>query len=155
MNAADRPNRIPWPPILFFSCLAAAAILGRIAPIGPLTSTGGLAVMGWLIVVGALALMGWTFLTFAQAPTTIMPHRRSDALIETGPFAFSRNPIYLSEILLLIGLGFTEQPLWYLIAAYVFWRLVTRLAVEREEAHLAARFGPAWEAYAGRVRRWV
>lgn len=153
--AEDRPNVIPWPPILFLGCLFAAIFLSRVLPFGLLTTSGLVALAGWLLVVAALMLMGWAFMTFANSRTTILPHKTSTALINTGPFAFSRNPIYLSEIMLLVGLGLTENPLWYCLAAYVFKRLVTRLAVEREEAHLKTRFGTEWEAYAGRVRRWI
>lgn len=154
-SAQGRPNVIPWPPILFFGCLFAAIFLSRVIPFGFLTTSGLVALAGWLLVVAALLLMGWAFMTFANSGTTILPHKTSTALISTGPFGFSRNPIYLSEIMLLVGLGLTENPLWYCLAAYVFKQLVTRLAVEREEAHLKARFGADWEAYAGRVRRWL
>jgi protein-S-isoprenylcysteine O-methyltransferase Ste14 len=75
--------------------------------------------------------------------------------VTRGPFALSRNPIYLGEALILSGLAGIESSAGYAAAAALFVILVTRLAIVREEAHLAARFGAAWEAYAGRVRRWL
>lgn len=151
----ERPNRIPWPPILFFGCLFGAYLLNRILPVPFLYLGGVFALLGWLLVVAALGVIVWAFLTFSEASTPIMPHRGARRLLTGGPFRFSRNPIYLAELAILIGLGLTLEPLWYWPAAWVFHRQITRLAIEREEAHLAARFGAEWEAYAARVRRWI
>lgn len=152
---AERPNVVPWPPVLFVGCLLGAALMTRLFPMAFLSTSGFVSLAGWALVAVALGLMGWSFMTFQASSTTILPHRAASELIETGPFAFSRNPIYLAELLLLIGLGLTEQPLWWLIAAWLFRRLIVPLAIEREEAHLKARFGDAWESYASRVRRWA
>jgi protein-S-isoprenylcysteine O-methyltransferase Ste14 len=151
---ADRPNRIPWPPILFLGALLAANALRSVWPlsfdIAPM-----LRLFGGFVAVSALGTMAWAFLAFRAHQTSVLPHRRADALIETGPFAFSRNPIYLSEALLLAGLGLVNGSVWYWLVIPVFMLAVTRLAIAREEAHLQARFGPAWQGYATRVRRWL
>jgi protein-S-isoprenylcysteine O-methyltransferase Ste14 len=75
--------------------------------------------------------------------------------LTSGPFAWSRNPIYLGEASLIAGFGLLKGSLWLLIAAITFVNLVTLLAVIREEAHLAARFGEDWQAYVRKVRRWL
>jgi protein-S-isoprenylcysteine O-methyltransferase Ste14 len=99
--------------------------------------------------------MVWSFLTFRAEKTTILPHQGAERLIARGPFRLSRNPIYLSEAILLIGLSLANASLWYALITPVFMFAVTRLAIVREEAHLAARFGADWEIYARRVRRWL
>ena len=152
---ADRPNTIPWPPILFIGAIIMANLLSWLAPLalpisGALVQGGGVG-----LVTGGFVLMGWSFLTFRRARTTILPHQRSDALITTGPFTWSRNPIYLSEVLILSGLGLMNGWLWYLLLTPVFALAVTRLAIVREEAHMLARFGAEWEAYSATVRRWL
>ncbi len=53
------------------------------------------------------------------------------------------------------GFGFVGGSLWWWLLLPVFVMAVTRLAVVREEAHMAAKFGPVWEDYASRVRRWL
>ncbi len=148
------PNTIPWPPILFAGTLVAASLLGSVAPLRlPLGPFGELA--GWCLILLALGLMGWAFLTFKGARANILPHRAAGALLTSGPFALSRNPIYLSEAMLMAGFGFTGGSLWWWLLLPVFVMAVTRLAVVREEAHMAAKFGPVWEDYASRVRRWL
>ena len=151
---ADRPNTIPWPPILFLGALLAANAMRLLWPLS-LDVAPMLRVFGGFVAVAALGIMGWAFLAFRAHQTSVLPHRRADALIETGPFAFSRNPIYLSESVLLTGLGLVNGSVWYWLVIPLFMLAVTRLAITREEAHLEARFGSAWRDYAARVRRWV
>jgi protein-S-isoprenylcysteine O-methyltransferase Ste14 len=99
--------------------------------------------------------MAWAFIAFARAKANIRPDRAATHLIDSGPFAISRNPIYLSEAMLLVGLGLWQGSLWHVIALTLFLPAVSHLAVRREEAHMEARFGEEWRAYAGRVRRWL
>jgi protein-S-isoprenylcysteine O-methyltransferase Ste14 len=151
---ADRPNTIPWPPILFLGALLAANALRIVSPLA-LEIAPMLRLFGGIVAVAALGLMAWAFLAFRAHQTSVLPHRRAEALIETGPFAVSRNPIYLSEAVLLAGLGLVNGSVWYWVVIPPFMLAVTRLAIIREEAHLKARFGPAWDGYAARVRRWL
>ncbi len=152
---ADRPNSIPWPPILFVGGIILALVLRWLAPLAMPFGVLLANIIGIVFAAGAAGLMLWTFAAFRAARTTIMPHHRSDALIETGPFAWSRNPIYLSEIVIFIGLAFALESPWLLLSAALFAFAVTRLAIIREEAHLKARFGAEWDTYAARVRRWL
>lgn len=160
MDTNERPNRIPWPPILFLSALLAANLLTSLLPAGvwrvmsPILSLG-LVFLGVVAIAAGAALMLWAFLAFMAHQTSVLPHKRADALISSGPFRFTRNPIYLAEAVLLAGLALVNGSFWYLAVIPPFLLAVTRLAIVREEAHLAARFGAEWQAYAARVRRWV
>jgi protein-S-isoprenylcysteine O-methyltransferase Ste14 len=151
---AETPNRIPWPPILFLAALGLAFAGTSFAPL-PLARPAPVAWTGGLIALAALGLMVWSFLAFARARANIRPDRAASQLIDTGPFSLSRNPIYLSEALLLAGLGLWNGSLWYVVALTFFVPAVTYLAIRREEAHMEALFGQEWRAYAGRVRRWL
>lgn len=148
----ERPNRVPWPPILLTLALA-GAYLGRGALAVP-----GLGVWqvwaGGVVAVAGAGLIGWAFAVFARTRSNILPHRAADRLITGGPFALARNPIYLGEVIGLVGLGLMWSSLAPAIAAAGLALAVRKLAIEREEAHLAARFGAAWADYAARVRRW-
>ena len=150
-----RPNVIPWPPILFLGALALAYLLSRELPLllpGPVAL---FVPVGWLLIVASLGFMLWAFLAFRQHQTSVLPNRRADALITAAPFNISRNPIYLSEAVLLFGLGLVNASLWYGLVIAPFMLAVSRMAIIREEAHLAARFGAEWSTYAARVRRWL
>jgi protein-S-isoprenylcysteine O-methyltransferase Ste14 len=151
---ALRPNSIPWPPILFFAALGLAFAGTAWMPL-PLARPAPVAWTGGVLALAGLGLMAWAFIAFARANANIRPDRAATHLIDTGPFALSRNPIYLSEALLLAGLGLWQGSLWHIIALTLFLPAVSLLAVRREEAHMEAVFGGEWRAYAARVRRWL
>lgn len=153
----DRPNRIPWPPIIYIAAAALALLLHHFVP---LPWTGGflrypIAAIGLCFICAAIALEIVTALTFRRHRTTILPHRAATALITDGPFAKSRNPIYTGNTMLLLGAGLLTGIAWLVIAAPLAALTVQKLAIEREERHLAARFGAEWQAYAARTPRWL
>ncbi|GGK17592.1 methyltransferase family protein [Salinarimonas ramus] len=152
---SDTPNRWPWPPIVYLATIVAGFLVER--HLVPTSHGGGLAlgVLGIVAIAAGLGLDLWTAWTFSRARTTIMPHRGAKALVTWGPFRFSRNPIYVGNTLLTIGLGLVFDNLWLMALAFLAAFAVQKLAIEREEAHLARRFGAEWDAYAARVRRWI
>jgi protein-S-isoprenylcysteine O-methyltransferase Ste14 len=110
--------------------------------------------VGGLLVALALGLDLWAMLEMRRRRANILPHRAATALVTTGPFAWSRNPIYLANGLLLLGLGGLFDNAWLFVAAPVAAFATDRVAIRREERHLAALFGAAWSAYAISVSRW-
>ncbi len=157
--ATDRPNRIPWPPLLYGGAILLAIALQWLLPLPDPAPDGALA--GWLDPVGwALLMLGAGFdlsamATMARARANILPHRAATALVESGPFAISRNPIDFGNTLMMAGAGLGLGNLWLIVTGLVAAALVLKLAIEREERHLEAVFGPDWLAYRGRVRRWI
>jgi protein-S-isoprenylcysteine O-methyltransferase Ste14 len=87
--------------------------------------------------------------------TSVLPHRGSDARVTAGPFAISRNPIYLGNVLLTVGLALVFANPLLLATAIVEAVLLERLAIVPEERHLEARFGDAWHDYRLKTPRWV
>jgi protein-S-isoprenylcysteine O-methyltransferase Ste14 len=156
-SPADRPNTIPWPPLIYGGLAILALGLHWMAP---LPWPGGavrmvLAAAGLCLACAAIALDVTAALAFRRHRTTIMPHRGATALITGGPFATSRNPIYVANTLLVSGAGLLFGIGWLVLAALAGAALTQKLAIEREERHLAARFGEAWEDYARRTPRWL
>ncbi len=98
-----------------------------------------------------LAAMFWMH----QQRANILPHRAATALVTTGPFALSRNPIYLGNTVLVAGAALLLNNPWFLVAALIAAFAVTHLAIQREEAHLATHFGDQWRDYAHRTPRWL
>jgi protein-S-isoprenylcysteine O-methyltransferase Ste14 len=78
-------------------------------------------------------------------------------LITTGPFAYVRNPLYLANVLLYLGVGIMSNALfpWFVIVAVALFFIQYYLIVTLEEEYLARTFGLAFEEYVGRVRRFV
>ncbi|MGQ2902718.1 MAG: methyltransferase family protein [Neoaquamicrobium sediminum] len=158
MTAVEtRPNTLPWPPIVYVAAVAAAIVLNSLVPLpwipGPLGEL--LFAVGWLVVGGALAIDITAMRTMARAKTTIMPHRGSDHLVTSGPFSFTRNPIYLGNTMLMIGIGLIAGIVWFILLAPVAAFVTQKLAIEREERHLEMRFGKKYRDYAKKVRRWI
>ncbi|MEX4007816.1 methyltransferase family protein [Neoaquamicrobium sediminum] len=158
MTAVEtRPNTLPWPPIVYVAAVAAAIVLNWLVPLpwipGPLGEL--LFAVGWLVVGGALAIDITAMRTMARAKTTIMPHRGSDHLVTSGPFSFTRNPIYLGNTMLMIGIGLIAGIVWFILLAPVAAFVTQKLAIEREERHLEMRFGKKYRDYAKKVRRWI
>jgi protein-S-isoprenylcysteine O-methyltransferase Ste14 len=151
----DRPNRLPLPPIIYIGCLLGGWLLAEYAPVPVDLPRELLRIKGAVMIGLGLMLMVWSSSTLSRARTTVLPHRPSTALVTTGPFSVSRNPIYIGNTLVLAGFGGIAGSLWYWVAAGVALVLVDRLAVRREEAHLAARFPAGWVTYSARVRRWL
>lgn len=149
-----RPNVLPWPPML----LAAAAVLsiglGSVWPL-PTLNTAWAKVPGFMLLALGIGLDVWAILTMRSARTNILPHRGADRLVTWGPFRHSRNPIYLANTLLLAGIGLAFGNLWFVVAALLSAAAVDRLAVRREERHLAQRFGRDWIDYVATTPRWL
>ncbi len=153
-NIKDRPNRFPWPPVLLICLIALGLVLRAVWPLG-FERTGISQAVGGLFVVAALASDVWASLTFRKAQTTILPHQGTQALVTRGPFAYSRNPIYVGNLLILLGVGLLAGSLWHVVLVPVLALAVQHFAIVREEAHLAANFPQGWADYSAKVRRWI
>jgi len=152
---AERPNRWPWPPLIFGGAFLVGIGLKGLVPLGwPVPAAAGQSA-GWVLLFAGLALDIWAMASLHRARTTILPHRPAGRLVTDGPFAFTRNPIYLGNTLALLGLGLMLENPWLLAAAVIAAIATDHLAARREEAHLAARFGAEFAAYAQQVPRWV
>lgn len=150
-TATPPPNTIPWPPLLTAGAAVVAVVVDLVRPLDP----GVPPTLGWALVAVGFGLDLWAMTTMARARANILPHRAATALVTHGPFRLSRNPIYVANVLLLVGLGLAVGNAWFLPAAAVAALLTRQLAIVREEAHLATLFGDAWTAYAARTRRWL
>jgi protein-S-isoprenylcysteine O-methyltransferase Ste14 len=143
--------RIP-PPVIFVGVMGAAWLLGRIwhVQVGP-----PLVPLGATVLFLAVALIGWALVVMMRAGTDPRPDKPDTTLVEAGPFRLSRNPIYLSLLLAAAGLALIWGTLWGWLGVAILFAMLDRLVIAKEEAYLATRFGAAYEAYKGRVRRWM
>ena len=154
LDLKTRPNTIPWPPLIFATACVLGFVLEHIAPIGVLLPRVIVLGGGVAIALG-LGLDLWAMATMMLARTNILPNRAAGRLVTQGPFAISRNPIYLGNTTLMFGIGLAWNALWFLPLALCGAALVEMLAIRREEAHLALLFGPEWAAYAAKTPRWL
>jgi protein-S-isoprenylcysteine O-methyltransferase Ste14 len=157
VSIAARPNVFPWPPVILVICIAAAYGLGLWVPLvwvpSPIKEL--LDVFGVMFIAIALAIEISAMLSMRKAKTTILPHRGAAKLVTTGPFSFTRNPIYFGNVILLFGIGLMLENIWFWPVALICGAFTQRLAIVREEAHLQAKFPAAFLAYKKKVRRWI
>jgi protein-S-isoprenylcysteine O-methyltransferase Ste14 len=148
--SGEPPTRIPWPPILIAATIAGGLLLDKLAPLplpARLEGAGGALI--------ALALLSdiWCALELWRHHTTVMSHREVSALVTTGPYRFSRNPIYLSHVALTAGVGMLLGSLWILLLTPILILGLMRFSIMPEEEHLARKFGPSFADYAAKTRR--
>lgn len=111
--------------------------------------------VGVLMVLAALGIVGWAFVTFKNINTTIMPNKAASHLATDGPFRWSRNPIYVADIMVISGIALASGNVWMLITAAIAVFVLEEFAIKREEVHLQTKFGAEWTDYTKRVRRWI
>ncbi len=154
---ASKPGGVPLPPLIYVAATAVAIILNAVYPLpwfsSPLSDI--LVAAGLVALVAVAALLFTAVGTLRRAKTTLNPNAVADHLVTSGPFAVTRNPMYLALALLMIGLGMIFGITWFVLLAVVAAFAVQKLAIEREENRLAEKFGKRYRDYAKRVRRWI
>lgn len=145
------------PPIIFVTGLVIAWWLDRRVKSLPLSAFGGAAleVAGLVLVIAGFALGAWGLLTFARARTAILPHHAASRLVRTGPYRFTRNPMYTGLTMGFIGAAGLLDSAWPLILLPVVLAVLIRFVVSKEEAYLREAFGEDYVSYQAEVRRWL
>lgn len=143
---------LDYPPIWLAGCAAVALALARIAPGG----FGGLGHWPGLALIGVgIFLMGLAAAQMLQARTTVIPHQQPAALVTGGIFTISRNPIYLGDVMVLLGLVLHWDVALALPLVAGLELVLRQRFILPEEGRLRAAFGESFDAYAARTRRWI
>jgi protein-S-isoprenylcysteine O-methyltransferase Ste14 len=156
VNEQDHPNINPvvHPPLIVLMFIAFAYILGRFVPL-PFVVPVYVRNLGLLLAfVGFLLGIG-AFLEFRKARTTLNPHGSSKQIVISGIYRFTRNPIYLGFLLMLIGFPLNSGLYWGIVLAPFYMLTMNRLVIEREEAYLEKKFKDQYTSYKSLVRRWL
>jgi protein-S-isoprenylcysteine O-methyltransferase Ste14 len=147
--------RIP-PPVFFFTCLGIGLLLEYLAPIHlvsisiiPRVIVGGIFI---LISIG-FSLSG--FVVLIKNKTPFDTAKSTVKIVQEGPYRFSRNPLYLSLLILLFGISILTASLWVLFTLPVLYILFLFKAVKPEESYLLQKFGAEYLSYSSKVRRWI
>ena len=111
--------------------------------------------IGLIPLLGGFLLAGIAARTLVRHKTTLKPGDISRKLVSSGPFRFSRNPVYLGMVLCLVGVAVLLGSLssWCLIPVFVW--LIGRNIIRIEEAMMTETFGDEYRQYQMRVRRWI
>jgi protein-S-isoprenylcysteine O-methyltransferase Ste14 len=154
---ADTPNspgvNFP-PPLLFVAGLALSWWLNRQMPFAIWDERSLRLLLGWFVLLQGFVILATGLATLFLNRTAIYPNQPASRLVETGPYRFTRNPMYLALVISYIGLALLSNMLWALIVlpAVIFALYYT--VIRREERYLQQAFGSAYTDYCRRVRRW-
>lgn len=123
---------------------------------GPELLAGWWRGLGLVPLLGGAALALWGERHFARAGTGVVPGSPVTTLVRTGPFRFTRNPMYLGMTLALLGVALLFGTATGLIVPPIFGVVMQWRFIRREECMLRERFGEAaWNDYARSTRRWL
>jgi protein-S-isoprenylcysteine O-methyltransferase Ste14 len=147
------PVRVLAPLVFAAEFAIGALIQGRVplsVPHGAYRWFAGAAPVAAGLAIGASALA-----VMRRAGTSPNPHVATSALVEAGPYRFTRNPMYLSMVLIFAGLACLLLEPWALFLLPFAVIVVDRWVIRPEERYLAAKFGEPYAGYMRRVRRWI
>lgn len=143
----------PYPPLLFGGGMLLALIGHLVYPLS-LPGAWWLRGLGAVLMVAAGALALSAERQMVRAATPVMPFQDARALVTTGPFRFSRNPIYLSFTIATCGLALLTASWWVLIVLPLVLIAITGV-IRGEEQRLHRIFGEDYARYRARTRRWL
>jgi protein-S-isoprenylcysteine O-methyltransferase Ste14 len=149
------PGILIFPPVLFGMTLVGGCVLQWLLPLPFWQATWSRRILGALLFLGALAFARWGEATMKRAGTNVRPDRPSTALVEDGPFRYTRNPLYLAVATMFLGLAQMANSAWFLILLVPMLLVLHYGVVRREERYLEAKFGEPYRAYRTRVRRYL
>jgi protein-S-isoprenylcysteine O-methyltransferase Ste14 len=155
-NAAQEiPNLgLVRPPLVYLISLVIGALIQLAAPLPFLPRTLALP-LGASLVVVAIGLFSYSVAKFRAAGTPVPARKPTTVIVRTGPYRFSRNPIYLAFSLLQLGIAIWANSLWLLATLVGAVALIHYVVIQREEQYLERRFGAQYLDYKASVRRWL
>jgi len=142
------------PPLVYLATIVTGSVLEFAWPTA-FIPRGFAAPVGSALVVAAVMLFFYSVAKFRAAGTPVPGNRPTTAIVRTGIYGFSRNPIYVAFSLLQLGIAAWVNSLWLIATLIVAIVLMTIVVIPREERYLERKFGAEYLDYKARVRRWI
>jgi protein-S-isoprenylcysteine O-methyltransferase Ste14 len=157
VNQADRPGIIAPPPLLTLAAILAGCSVDRFsrAPIAPNTGAALRIALSVTVLVAAAVVFLAAVTALHRQHTTPNPYQPTTAVVSSGIYRFSRNPIYLGFMLIVLAVAIAANSWWLLVALVALFLTLRFGVVAREERYLSAKFGADYDSYRDRVRRWL
>jgi len=157
MRMAERPDnpgvKVP-PPLFYAAAVVGGYLLDRRWPL-TIEPASPARLAGAVMAAAGVALSLASVLRFRRAKTSLIPIRPATAFVVSGPYRFTRNPMYVGMAVVTIGLGLLLTTWWPILLLVPALILVQVLVIWPEERYLHRRFGVEYDAYTRRVRRWL
>ena len=143
--------KLSFPPVITLACLGMQFILYMMLPLEVNLSL----LLGLILFISSITLIVMAFKELQNHETTYIPDGEPEKLVSTGPFKFSRNPIYLGMFGILISSAFLMQSISALLIPVLFLSIIQNTWIPHEEDKLKEKFPTEWEAYASSTKRWL
>jgi protein-S-isoprenylcysteine O-methyltransferase Ste14 len=153
--AADDRASVAFHPPLLLLPLIVIGFVGDWLLAAPFLNPEWASPIGAAIVAVSWAFFAWAVITMLRGGASIPTNTGTDAIVKHGPFRISRNPIYVSMVLLLIGIGCWANSIWFLVFAAIDAVALNYGVITAEERYLESKFGETYLDYKKRVRRWI
>jgi protein-S-isoprenylcysteine O-methyltransferase Ste14 len=150
----DNPGVIAPPPLIYTGALATGLLANRLYPISFLPRPVSRA-LGWPAVLAGLAIGFFGFREMKRAETNVDPYKPTTAIVEAGPYRYTRNPLYFGMTLIYAGFTARANALPAALVLPAALAAMRRGVIEREERYLERKFGDEYLQYKARVRRWL
>jgi protein-S-isoprenylcysteine O-methyltransferase Ste14 len=151
-NGGPNPGLLR-PPIIFLCAILLGIVLSRTWPLHFVSP--GVRLLGPIVTACAVVLFLLSYREFRRAGTSVQGSKRSTTIVRTGPYRFSRNPIYLAFILLVLGLSVWLNTLWLFVTLVPAVGIIAVVVIPREERFLERNFNDQYLSYKAQVRRWL
>ncbi len=148
-------RRILLPPVMLALCLIGIVAVNYYGIAESVLFTGPVKNAGYLMIFLGIFLPVWGAHLFRRHKTNIMPYNDPDNIVTTGPFGFSRNPMYLGMLLVLLGVAVLYGTALGFIFALAYFCVANWYHIPYEEERMLAAFKDEFIAYKARVRRWI
>ena len=154
-RAPDHANVLVQPPVLLILVVAAGYGLDFLLPMTFLPAGFPAAWVGGGVWLAGFVFAGLAIAQFRRTGIEEQTHTPTAEIVDTGVFAFSRNPIYVGACIGIVGIAIVYDMFWILAMLVPFYFVIRYGVVAREEAYLERKFGNAYLDYKTRVRRWI
>jgi protein-S-isoprenylcysteine O-methyltransferase Ste14 len=155
MRTADNSGAIVRPPIAWALAILAGIGLDQLYPLPFVPAAVPRAAVGGAMFAAGFLLAIWAIATIRRSGSRIETSQPTTTIVESGPYRFTRNPIYTGMFLGQVGLAIGFDSLWVLATLLPFYFVIRYGVVAREEAYLEGKFGAVYLGYKSRVRRWL
>lgn len=153
-SSSDSPGVVAPPPLLYLAAFIVALIFRWLRRM-PIFVQAATMWPGLVLIALGVGIAIWGRRTMVAAGTNINPARPATTIVASGPFRFSRNPLYLALTTLYLGLTLAFNTWWGIVALVPLLITMHWGVVMREERYLEQKFGESYRQYRSRVRRYL
>ncbi len=148
-------RKILLPPVMLALCLIGIVAVNFFGIAIIVLLSGPVKFVGYVLIALGAFLPAWGARLFAQHETNILPYKDPDRIVTAGPFGFSRNPMYLGMLLVLLGVSVLYGTALSFFFPLAYFSVANGYYIPYEEGRMAEAFGDEFNAYKAKVRRWL